>query len=85
MNAAAIDALIPRIPQLSPGCVVRAAPEAPAGVVEVSVEIASGWSTACPEERAGYAQALRQLIETELGLRVVVRVEEVGTLDRPKS
>lgn len=76
-----LDDAIPRlaaaIPQLTTICRVEGR--------HVEIEIDPGWSTACPEERAGYAERLAQAVKGATGSIVTVRVLEAGSLGSTSS
>ena len=77
-----IEELILKIPQLAPHYLIEVAREGTLDTVSVSVEVNPGWSTACIEERQGYALALQQAVKVYVGISVVVRVNETGALER---
>lgn len=80
-----IEELIRALPQLAPHYLIELAREDARNSMIVSVEVNPAWSTACVEERAGYAQALQQSIKAHIGVNAVVRVYESGALARRVS
>ncbi|MGQ0698886.1 MAG: phenylacetate--CoA ligase PaaK [Panacagrimonas sp.] len=77
-----IEELILKIPQLAPHYLIEVARDGNLDTVAVSVEVNPAWSTACAEERQGYAQALKQAVKTYVGITVAVCVNEPGSMER---